>query len=495
MTRLRVVSYAINGRGMGHLVRQLAILRQVRRVGVLAGVKVEAWVLTSSEADTLARREGVPALKLPSKAMLRDAGLEPARYLAILRGWVLNAIAGLQPDLLVVDTFPGGSAGELVAALELAPHRVLVARRTRVGFEDPYASLVPLYGRVVVPGEGAGPILLREGPDLLPREEARRALGVPDGARAVWLSLGGGGDEGAAALLPDLTDRLRARGWHVVVAAGPLYTGPERRGPGVTWLDRYAAAELLGGVDAAVSAGGYNGVHELMHAGVPTVFLPRDRIADDQEERARRVVEAGAGRLARTLDEVADLLEDPGSAEAARALSPGGGALAAALEVLAGVLPAGDLAAARKALTPSVVAALRGLDPAGEARLLEVARLFGPQAERFLAAAQGASAPLDVAVPLAQALARKFPGAPPAEVVAAWETLAPVWGRFGDWMGAMSLLRAVPAQRGYAPTVFAADVAAWLSREDDLFDALRAFTHLEGGGARPVPDVLRELAR
>ena len=28
---LRVVSYAINGRGLGHLTRQLAILRQVRR--------------------------------------------------------------------------------------------------------------------------------------------------------------------------------------------------------------------------------------------------------------------------------------------------------------------------------------------------------------------------------------------------------------------------------------------------------------------------------
>ncbi|MCA9494575.1 MAG: hypothetical protein KC621_31825, partial [Myxococcales bacterium] len=120
MKRKVVVSYAINGRGMGHLTRQLALLRWMRRIAGAAGTKLEVWVLTSSEADTLARREGVPSLKIPSKSMMRDAGLEPARYLAVARSWVLQTIAGLQPDLLLVDTFPGGTFGELAAALELA---------------------------------------------------------------------------------------------------------------------------------------------------------------------------------------------------------------------------------------------------------------------------------------------------------------------------------------------------------------------------------------
>ena len=47
---LRVVSYAINGRGLGHLTRQLAILRQVRRVCAVLDVGVECWVLTSRVA-------------------------------------------------------------------------------------------------------------------------------------------------------------------------------------------------------------------------------------------------------------------------------------------------------------------------------------------------------------------------------------------------------------------------------------------------------------
>ena len=36
-------------------------------------------------------------------------------------------------------------------------------------------------------------------------------------------------------------------------------------------------------------------------------------------------------------------------------------------------------------------------------------------------------------------------------------------------------------------------LAAWLATEDDLFDALRRFAHLEGNGARSLAEVLRTL--
>jgi ribonuclease D len=51
--------------------------------------------------------------------------------LAIARSWVLQTVVGLAPDLLVVDTFPAGSFGEMVNVLELVPARALVARPVR----------------------------------------------------------------------------------------------------------------------------------------------------------------------------------------------------------------------------------------------------------------------------------------------------------------------------------------------------------------------------
>jgi hypothetical protein len=186
------------------------------------GIRLEAWVLTSSEGDTLARREGFCALKIPSKAMMRDAGIDPGRALGVARTWVLQTVAGLQPDLLLVDTFPGGSSGELLPVLELVRERVLVARavKSEIAADDAYRTLLPLYQRTIVPSEVGDPILLREAHELLARADARRALGVPDGKRAVYLSLGGGGDVTAPDALPRLVDMLLATGDHVVVGAG-----------------------------------------------------------------------------------------------------------------------------------------------------------------------------------------------------------------------------------------------------------------------------------
>lgn len=513
--RLRIVSYAINGRGMGHLVRQLAILRWIRRYAALLEANVECWVLTSSEADTLARREGVPSLKMPSKAMMRDADIAPHRYLSIARGWVLNAVAGLQPDVLIVDTFPAGSFGELVSTLELARTRVLVRRRVKADFaqEEAYQALLPLYDRHIDPDDrGTGPIVIRERAELMPRAAAREALGVGPGDRAVYLSLGGGGDQNAATLLPRATRLLRKSGWHVVVGAGPLYTGAEIRGPGITWLDRYVPVELFAGLDAAVSAGGYNSFHELMHAGVPTVFLPQPRIADDQAARVDRAVAAGAARRARRLADVPALLEDPGSAEAARALVPTNGARAAAREILSLVAPPDDVQRAAEILTPERVGRLEQ-SGWGLSRGLEVVRLLTgapPSALRrpvpetvsgtpdavvdpFFGHCAQHRVPPDMALHLLQAVHRKFPAARGATLLEGLGKLLACWAPFEDWMGAVSLMRAVPTQRQLSLAQFAELMGAWLPQYDELFDAVRDLSRAEGHGQRAIAEAITLL--
>lgn len=514
MRTVRVLAYAINGRGMGHLTRQLAILRWIRWLGAAAGVKVEAWVLTSSEADTLARREGVPSIKIPSKAMMRDAGLEPARYLAVARGWVLQAVATLQPDLLIVDTFPTGSFGELAMALELAKKRVLVLRATRpeaAKEAQPEAALAA-YDKVIVPDEDTAPILLRERPELRPREAARAALGVPEASRACWVALGGGGDPTAARTLPRLVDRVRKAGWHVIVAAGPLYVGEERRGPGITWLDRYASMELLNAADVAVSAGGYNSVHELRFAGIPTVFLPQEKLADDQTRRA-----LSWGPVAKTVDEAVSMLEG------LEARSPQGrnGARDAAATALALVVDAAEVERAKDLLDDDAFAAFvrAGLKPEkglgllrrfggdsptdlarrrvvlGELRdrgieVAEPRASKGASVARFLDLCRESRVDSAVAGSIADTLAARFPAATPADLLAACEALFPQWATWGDWLGTLSLLRALPTQRDYAIRAFAADIGRWSARAEDPYVALRHYHQLEGEG-RTVAEILR----
>ena len=517
MKTVRVLGYAINGRGMGHLTRQLAILRWVRRLAGAAGVKAECWVLTSSEADTLARREGIPSIKIPSKSMMRDAGLEPARYLAVARAWVLQAVATLQPDVLVGDTFPAGSFGELAAALELVRRRVLVRRAMKPEAEKEAAfdALLPLYDRVIVPDEVASPILLRERPELHSRAAARAALGVPDGKRACWVALGGGGDPSTATVLPRVVDAVRGAGWHAVVAAGPLYQGPERRGEGITWLDRYAAMELLPGADAAVSAGGYNSVHELRFVGVPTVFLPQEKLADDQ---AARALGAALGPVARRVQDI------PGLLDALAPVAPAGtnGARAAAAAVLSLALDPADVAASLARWDDDTLGALlaAGLDGdkglallrlfgaelpgAGARRRAVIAELrdrgvdvpdlrapAGASVARFVALCGEVGVDVSQAVPVAEALARRFPAAGPRDVLDACITLFHLFGRWQDWMGVLSLLRSIPVQREYSLAACAPALARWLADAEDPYVALKHLHSLEGGGARPLAEVLK----
>jgi hypothetical protein len=262
-----------------------------------------------------------------------------------------------------------------------------------------------------------------------------------------------------------------------------------------------------------------------MFAGIPTVFLPQPRIADDQDGRARAAAAAGAAKLASNLDEVAELLESPGDPEAARGLVPHNGARAAAAEILSTVLPAADVAMAQSVVTPDLWARAHRLDadhaleavsvvvgdaPSAQkerdallARLVEEGALVsaparrrapaGARVEKFLASVEDAAAPLDSAIAIVRGIRRKFPGASLDAIVDACVVLFPAWARFADWMGALSLVNALPVQRGISVGEVAEALVAWLARESDLFDALRRFAHLEGNGAKSLGEVLRAL--
>ena len=73
---LRIVAYAVNGAGAGHLQRLTAICRWVRRYAAFCGAPCEVFFLTSSEADGFLFHEGFASFKLPSKTSVTAAGID-----------------------------------------------------------------------------------------------------------------------------------------------------------------------------------------------------------------------------------------------------------------------------------------------------------------------------------------------------------------------------------------------------------------------------------
>ncbi|MBI1747022.1 MAG: UDP-glucosyltransferase [Acidobacteria bacterium] len=343
---MRVIFYAVNGLGIGHLTRLLAIARRLRR----RAADAEILFLTSSEADHLIYQEGFPAIKFPSKTIRAEVGLKKRTFLETCMPVAWNVISSFRPDVIVVDTFPQGSLQELIPVLHWSPKMVFVFREQKLErVADPeFQQLLRYYDHILVPhAEGefdpqcvgipltfTGPILIRDREELLVRREVRRQLELPDNRRIVYCTFGGGGDEHARRVFQWVHHTLSARkDCFLVTANGPLSRGLTAMSQDNAQLFYFPAMELFPAFDVAISAAGYNTCNELLYAGVPSIFIPFERDLDDQTLRADRIEKAGAGVRLDTLTEKALnyafdrlLAEAPTLSEKARAWIPANGA-------------------------------------------------------------------------------------------------------------------------------------------------------------------------
>jgi hypothetical protein len=316
----------------------------------------------------------------------------------------------------------------------------------------------------------SGIIAAREGVELVTSAAARAQLGIPDGSLAVFASAGGGGDPHAASDLAAVKAWALARPDVVLVlGAGPLHTGPPEFHERLRFWSAPGFGAMLPGADLAISGAGYNSFAELRQARVPTVFVPQDKVADEQLARAERAVRCGAAVLAArplspsALDAaVAPLFDPEARLAAARAwdsLPPARGARRAAAQLLRLLVPASEVEAAERAFSDDLLALSRDPD-VDERTLLGLMRALGegPLPTPSLAA-EGAEATLEVAattralgVPFAEAarlatlLLRKYDEGLPRERGRAVCRVVTALAPFADWRGAAALVRAIPSR-------------------------------------------------
>lgn len=526
---VRVVCYAVNGSGVGHLTRLHAIARWMRRYASALGVRCEIWFLTSCEADGILFADGFPSFKLPSKTVIGDAGYDKLAYLALAKQWVWHSLALLRPDLLVVDTFPRGAFGELLGALDLVRRKAFVYRPTKAAFaaRADFQAMLPLYDAIVVPDtreHGAvqvpeaargrvhwvGPIVSRDPVELSSREEARAALGIDAGGGdrlAVLVSAGGGGDPGVS----DHLARVHAAlgddpSLHLVLGAGPLHRGRAIRGPRVTWIDGPGLGQHMRAFDLAICAAGYNTFHELMLAGVPTLFAPQEKIADEQDRRAQRAIDAGAGAridlrepasIRAAVDAYRDRLVRANASQAAKALVPESHARDAAAELLRLVLPPHEVEAAEELVSDEVLAAT---GPRLDAFLALLRTLAGgesttrelPAALAVFRALEGLPEPQSTR--FVELVVRKLPNASPDERAHAVGALVAAFAPFADWQGALILLGLLSSERQLGAAALVARLSGFLAglrgRGSDLYAGIAELSRATAAAEPGTNDAL-----
>jgi UDP:flavonoid glycosyltransferase YjiC (YdhE family) len=306
----RALFVSINGIGMGHLTRLLAIARRLPE-------SVQPIFATMSQAIGVVREFGYLAEYLPFHEYLRCDIRSWNRFLAqelneIIRFYDARVILfdGNAPFQGVIDAASINrhvwsvwcrramwQAGVGATFMERERHfdAVLEPRELAEDFDTGLTRSHRTRARVV------DPIRLLDNHELLPRDAARSELGLADNRQAILVQLGSGNNFRYEVAQWRLLDTLRERHDVQIVAAEWLMAkhsqAPENE---VRVVRTFPLSRYFRAFDASVSAVGYNSYHELVQAGLPTLYIPNENPRqDNQLARAEFAERRGFGLCVR----------------------------------------------------------------------------------------------------------------------------------------------------------------------------------------------------
>ena len=138
--------------------------------------------------------------------------------------------------------------------------------------------------------EITSPVSLYSQATALSREDARKVLGLDPNRPAVLVQLGTGDSDMNEKMRAALTGLIGWEGLQVVLTKNPVDAAgnslvPE--GLDIKVQRYFPLAHVLAAFDGAIAATGYNSVHELLPAQIPTVLVSNIRGTDDQDARAK----------------------------------------------------------------------------------------------------------------------------------------------------------------------------------------------------------------
>jgi UDP:flavonoid glycosyltransferase YjiC (YdhE family) len=304
------IAYFVSPHGYGHAARASAVMAAV--AGRDAGVRFEIfttvprWFFEDSLSVPFGYHPWLADIGLVQKTPLVEDPRETARRLDEFLPFegarieeVVQSVAWLGCRLVVCDIAPAGIAVARAAGLP----SLLIENFTWDWIYQEYAGDVPELRRHIEYLASlfdaadfhvqTQPAHRRGRPDLVTppvgrkirsgREEIRRRLGVPGGAPAVMITMGG---------VPwqyDFLEQLAARpDVYFVVPGGepgqPAAAGP-RRPSNLICLPHHSEffhPDLVSAADAVIGKAGYSTLAEVYYAGVPYGYIPRPRFRESQ---------------------------------------------------------------------------------------------------------------------------------------------------------------------------------------------------------------------
>ena len=300
MEKPTIILATSNGVGMGHLARGSAVALALKEV---------ANPIIVSMAGGIAEIPGFMGIRceyIPGKDRM---WMTREKWDIYLRDRLLALVEETNAKVLSFDgvvPYPG-----VIAAKNSNRNLKLVWVRRGLWQKKPQRFVLGLQSammdKVIEPGDIAraydfgptakrkdsvltSPVSLFRKEDAMSREDARRALGLDLNRPTVLVQLGTGEGDVNEKMTAALSGLLGWKDLQVILTKAPVDKNGNSLAP--EGLDLKVAryfplAKVLHAFDAGICATGYNGVHELLPAQLPTVFVSNIRGTDDQEARAK----------------------------------------------------------------------------------------------------------------------------------------------------------------------------------------------------------------
>ena len=300
MDKPTIILATSNGIGMGHLVRATAIAEELKNVARPILVSVASGIAEIPSTT------GIPSEYIPGKTRRWMPAHRWDRYFRDRLIAIADETGASVISFDGVVPYPGFIATKLKR-----PDLTIVWVRRGFWQKNLLRFALPIQSRlvdvIIEPGDIArsydrgptatrhdalvtSPVSLYSKDHALSREEARKALGLDSQRPAVLVQLGTGDDDMNEKMRAALTGLIGWQGLQVVLTKMPVDAHGKSLVPDgldIKVQRYFPLAHVLAAFDGAIAATGYNSVHELLPAMIPTVLISNIRGTDDQDARAK----------------------------------------------------------------------------------------------------------------------------------------------------------------------------------------------------------------
>lgn len=307
-----ILFFPINGSGLGHLNRCLAYARRLPQTWRIS-------FFSLSPAIGAVEEMGFEADYFLSPFWTVNSSTNWNRELCMRLALMLEEI---EPDILLFDgTFPYLGLRRALEAYK-KPLKLIWSRRglfkaRKIELKD----FTKIFDLIIQPGELDAlenqenllpftipnfitpPVTLFNREELLPAREARECLNLSPHKKYILISIGPGNLKDISTPSQIIMKEIISAGYTPVWLQSPIAQKVLEVPDGVELLEAYPVSRYLKAFDGLISAAGYNSCYEAAMSGLPTFFVPNEKLQDNQEKRADLLVKHNLGLLCKSIDE------------------------------------------------------------------------------------------------------------------------------------------------------------------------------------------------